>query len=196
MIPLLPYEKRLAEILGVSEAVYQEWKAITLKASVERPAEGPVCGPLVPVLVNLAISVGLTLLSSLLFPRQQQSRIVATRKTGSPITSNQRSSPRFGFDSIQEPARIGQFVPIVIAKRENNLGGVRVAMPLIWSQILAWKGSQMARLIFLAGSAYMSEDAWDPAGWALGNNTLGAYTYTGAAITNSARYSISFSRNN
>ena len=190
MIPLLPYEKRLAEILGVSEAVYQEWKAITLKASVERPAEGPVCGPLVPVLVNLAISVGLTLLSSLLFPRQQQSRIVATRKTGSPITSNQRSSPRFGFDSIQEPARIGQFVPIIIAKRENNLGGVRVAMPLIWSQILAWKGSQMARLIFLAGSANMAANAWDPAGWALGNNTLGAYAYTGTAITTAARYSI------
>jgi len=193
MIPLLPYEKRLAEILGVSEEVYQQWKAITLKASIEKPAEGPVCGPLVPVLVNLAISVGLTLLSSLLFPRQQQSRIVATRKTGSPITSNQRSSPRFGFDSIQEPARIGQFVPIVIAKRENGLGGVRVAMPLIWSQVLAWKGSQMARLIFLAGSANMAANAWDAAGWALGNNTLGAYTYTGAAITNSARYSIYYS---
>ena len=194
MIPLLPYEKRLAEILGVSEEVYQEWKAITLKASIERPAEGPVCGPLVPVLVNLAIAVGLTLLSSLLFPRQQQSRIAATRKTGSPITSNQRSSPRFGFDSIQEPARIGQFVPIIIAKRENNLGGVRVAMPLIWSQILAWKGSQMARLIFLAGSANMAADAWDSAGWALGNNTLGAYAYTGSAISTAARYSIYYSR--
>jgi hypothetical protein len=193
MIPLLPYEKRLAGILGVSEEVYQQWKAITLKASVEKPAEGPVCGPLVPVLVNLAISVGLTLLSSLLFPRQQQSRIAATRKSGSPITSNQRSSPRFGFDSIQEPARIGQFIPVVIAKRENNLGGVRVAMPLVWSQILAWKGSQMARLIFLAGSANMAANAWDPAGWALGNNTLGAYAYTGSAITSSARYSIYYS---
>ena len=190
MIPLLPYEKRLAEILGVSREVYQEWKAITLKASIERPAEGPVCGPLVPVLVNLAIAVGVSLLSSLLFPRQQQSRINSSRKGGSAITSNQRSSPRFGFDSIQEPARIGQFVPVVIAKRENNLGGVRVAMPLVWSQILAWKGSQMARLVFLAGSANMASNAWDPAGWALGNNTLGAYTYTGTAIARGARYSI------
>lgn len=192
MIKLLPYEKRLAEILGISEQAYQEWKAITLKKSVEQPAEGPVCGPLVPVLVNLAVAVGVTLLSSLLFPQRQQSRIAATRKSGSPSTSNQRSSPRFGFDSIQEPARIGEFVPIVIAKRENNLGGVRVAMPLVWSQILAWKGSQMARLIFLAGSAYMASDAWDAAGWAIGNNTLGAYAYTGTAIANGARYSIYF----
>lgn len=194
MIPLLPYERRLAQILGVSEAVYQEWKAITLRESVERPAQGPVCGPIVPVLINLAIAVGVTLLSSLLFPGQrQQSRIVATRKGGSPTTSNQRSSPRFGFDSIQEPARVGQFIPVVIAKRENNLGGVRVAMPLIWSQILAWKGSQMARLIFLAGSANMAADAWDPAGWALGNNTLGAYAYTGSAIASGSRYSIYYS---
>lgn len=191
MIKLLPYEKRLAEILGVSEEVYQEWKAITIRESIVRPAEGPVCGPLVPVLINLAIAVGVTLLSSLLFPRQRQdARIVATRRSGAPITSNQRSSPRFGFDSLQEPAQVGQFVPVIIAKRENNLGGVRVAMPLIWSQVLAWKGSQMARLIFLAGAANMAANAWDPAGWALGNNTLGAYAYTGSAVARGSRYSI------
>ena len=121
MIKLLPYEKRLAQILGVSEEAYQEWKAITLRESIERPAQGPVCGPIVPVLVSLAISVGITLLSSLLFPGQrQQSRIVATRKSGSPTSSNHSSSPRFGFDSLQEPARVGQFVPVIIAQRENN----------------------------------------------------------------------------
>ena len=99
MIKLLPYEKRLAQILGVSEEAYQEWKAITLRESIERPAQGPVCGPIVPVLVSLAISVGISLLSSLLFPGQsQQSRIISSRKGGSPTTRNQRSSPRFGFD--------------------------------------------------------------------------------------------------
>jgi hypothetical protein len=192
MISLLPYEKRLAEILGVPEAVYQEWKAITLRESIERPAQGPVCGPVVPVLVNLAISVGLTLLSSLLFPAQQQgqSRIVVKRNKGDARTNNQRSSPRFGFDSVQEPARVGQFVPVVIAKRENNLGGVRVAMPLVWSQMLAYNGSVMFRGVFLAGAAGMSANAWDQRGWAFGNNTLGAYAYTGTALSRGARYSI------
>ena len=197
MIKLLPYEKRLAQILGVSEDEYQQWKAITLKNSVERPAYGPVCGPMVPVLANLAISVGVSLLSSLLFPARQgsQSRIATTRKGGSPITNNQRSSPRFGFDSMQEPARIGQFVPVVIAKRENNLGGVRVAMPLLWSQMMANNGSAMFRGIFLAGSASMPANAWDQRGWAFGNNTLGAYAYTGAALSRGARYSIYFAPN-
>jgi len=175
MIPLLPYERRLAEILGVSQEEYQQWKAITLAHSIQKPAQGPVCGPLVPILVNLAISVGITLLSSLLFPAQQQSRLVVRRSSSEGRTSNQRSSPRFGFDSIQEPARVGQFVPVVIAKRENNLGGVRVAMPLLWSQMLAYNGSVMFRGIFLAGAANMAADAWDPRGWAFGNNTLGAY---------------------
>lgn len=193
MIKLLPYEKRLAEILGISQEEYQQWKAITLKHSIEKPAEGPVCGPVVPILVNLAISVGITLLSSLLFPAQRDSRIVTKKRRARPITSNQRSSPRFGFDSMQEPAQVGQFVPVVIAKRENGLGGVRVAMPLVWSQILAWKGSQMARMIFLAGAANMAADAWDPRGWAFGNNTLGAYAYTGTAVARGARYSIYYS---
>lgn len=195
MIRLLPYEKRLAEILGVSEEAYQEWKAITIRESIIRPAEGPVCGPAVPVLVNLAIAVGLTLLSSLLFPQRRQSKIITTRKGGSPTTSNQRSSPRFGFDSIPEPARVGQIIPIVIAKRENGLGGVRVAMPLVWSQVLALKGSQMARIIFMAGLANMASDAWDPRGWAIGNNTFGAYNYSGATVANAGRHSIYYAPN-
>lgn len=192
MIKLLPYEKRLAEILGISQEQYQEWKAITLKHSIQKPAEGPVCGPLVPVLVNLAISVGVTLLSSLLFPQQRDSRIATTTKRRTPRVSGQRSSPRSGFDSMQEPAQVGQFIPVIIAKRENNLGGVRVAMPVLWSQILAWRGSEMARLIFLAGAASMPANAWDPRGWAFGNNTLGAYAYTGEAVTKGARYAIYF----
>lgn len=189
MIKLLPYEKRLAEMLSISQEEYQEWKAITLRHSVEKPAEGPVCGPVVPILINLAVAVGVSLLSSLLFP-QRESRIKTNTKRGKPRTTDQRSSPRYGFDSMQEPAQVGQFVPVIIAKRENNLGGVRVAMPLVWSQMLAWKGSEMARMIFLAGAANMAANAWDPRGWALGNNTLGAYAYTGTAVTKGARYSI------
>jgi hypothetical protein len=194
MIPLLPYEKRLAEILGISQEKYQEWKAITLKHSIEKPAEGVRAGPLVPVLINIAISVGVTLLSSLLFPTPQQSRIVTKRGRRDPRTSNQRSSPRFGFDSLQQPAETGQFVPVVIAKREGNLGGVRVNMPLIWSQVLALNGSLMFRGMFLAGTANMSASAWDQRGWAFGNNTLGAYAYTGTALSRGARYSIYYSR--
>lgn len=190
MIPLLPYEKRLAEILGISQEKYQEWKAITLKHSIEKPAEGVRAGPLVPVLVSIAISVGVTLLSSLLFPTPQQARIVTKRGRRDPRTSNQRSSPRFGFDSLQQPAETGQFVPVVIAKREGNLGGVRVNLPLVWSQVLALNGSLMFRGIFLAGTANMSQSAWDQRGWAFGNNTLGAYAYTGTALSRGARYSI------
>jgi hypothetical protein len=191
MIPLLPYERRLAEILGVTQEEYQQWKAITLKHSIEKPAEGIVCGPLVPVLVNLAIAVGVSLLSSLLFPTNQQNgRIVVRQGKRDSRTTNQRLSPRFGFDSIQEPAEVGQFIPVIIAKRENGLGGVRVAMPMVWSQILAYNGSLMFRGIFLAGAARMGANAWDPAGWAFGNNTLGAYAYTGTALSKGARYSI------
>lgn len=196
MIKLLPYEKRLAQILGVSEEEYQQWKAITLARSIEQPAsaDGPTCGPLVPVLVNLAIATGLTLLSSLLFPSRQPPRLQVFQSRRENITENQRISPRFGFDSIQEPARVGQFIPIVFAKRENGLGGVRVAMPLVWSQMLTYSGSAMFRGIFLAGTASMAQDAWDPRGWAFGSSALSSYSYDSSVLAASARHSIYWRR--
>jgi hypothetical protein len=36
----------------------------------------------------------------------------------------------------------------------------------------------------------MAANAWDPRGWAIGNTTLGAYAYTGTAVTKGSRYSI------
>jgi hypothetical protein len=52
----------------------------------------------------------------------------------------------------------------------------------------------MFRGMFLAGTANMSASAWDQRGWAFGNNTLGAYAYTGTALSRGARYSIYYSR--
>lgn len=200
MIPLLPYEKYLASQIGVSEEKYQEFKAITLRHSIERPAAYPRAGfvaPLiVPFLINLAIGIGVSLLSALLFPQpnQRRNRIVTKRDGGENLTSNQRLSPRFGFNAIQEPARVGQLTPVVIAKRENGYGGVRVAMPMIWSQLLSLRGSQMFRGIFLAGVANMAADAWDMRGWAFGNNTLGAYAFFGPGDTEGGRFTIYYNR--
>lgn len=193
---LLPYEKELAKIIGVSEDVYQQWKAITLWRSIQRPADpGPTCGLLVPALTNLAISVGLTLLSSLLFPGSPASRsprVTVRRTGGGGRTSDQRLSPRYGFDSLQDVAEVGQLIPVITANRENGLGGVRVSMPLVWSQVLAHGGSLMFRGIFLAGAADMGPDAWDPRGWAFGNNVIAARVQSAPVINNGSSCSIYF----
>ena len=198
MIPLLPYEKYLASQIGVSEEKYQEFKAIALRRSIERPASYPRAGfaaPLiVPFLVNLAIGIGVSLLSALLFPQPRRSRIVTKREGGESLTSNQRQSPRFGFNAIQDPARVGQLIPVVVAKREGGYGGVRVNMPMIWSQLLSLRGSQMFRGIFLAGVANMAADTWDNRGWAFGNNTLGAYAFFGPGDTEGGRFTIYYRR--
>lgn len=199
MIPLLPYEKYLASQIGVTEEQYQEFKAIMLKRSIERPAAYPRAGfvaPfIVPFLVNLAIGIGVSLLASLLFPQQQRGgRVSAKQEGGKNLTSNQRLSPRYGFNAIQEPATVGQLTPVVIAKRENGYGGVRIAMPLIWSQLLSLRGGQMFRGIFLAGTANMAENAWDMRGWAFGNNTLGAYAFFGPGDTEGGRFTIYYNR--
>ena len=199
MIPLLPYEKYLASQLGVTEEQYQRFKALTLKHSIEHPVQGPRAGflaPAVPFLINLAIGIGLSLISALLFPPEQQrrGRIVANQRGGQNRTQNQRVSPRFGFNATQDVALVGQLTPVVIAKRENGYGGVRVNMPMIWSQMLSLRGSQMFRGIFLAGTANMAEDAWDQRGWAFGNNTLGAYAYSDVGDIDGGRFTLYWRR--
>lgn len=198
MIPLLPYEKFLASQLGIPEEKYQEFKAIALRYSVEHPADYPRAGGgiLITALINLAIGIGLSLLSALLFPTEQRKtpKIKQKEEGGQNLTSNQRLSPRFGFDAVQEPAKVGQPIPVIIAKRENGYGGVRLALPMVWSQMLSFKGGQLFRGIFLAGIANMSASAWDPRGWAFGNNTLGVYSFFGVGDEEGGRYSIYYRR--
>ena len=131
LLPLLPYEKFLASQLGVSEQQYQEFKAQQVHWAVTRPATGIKAGFIVPILINAVIGIGLSLISALLFPpdKQKQSRVKAKQEGGENLSSNQRASPRQGFSALQSPASIGQLVPVVIAKRENDLGGVRVNFP-------------------------------------------------------------------
>jgi hypothetical protein len=196
MIPLLPYEKYLISQLGITEEQYQKFKAYTAHQSITRPKEGPQAGPAIPILVNIAIGVGLSLLSALLFPPQQNRRgeIKVKQEGGQNLSNNQRASPRFGFNAIQEPAQVGQLTPVVIAKREGEYGGVRVNMPMIWSQLLSLKGSQMFRGIFLVGASAMPQDAWDMRGWAFGNNTLGAYAFFGPGDAEGGRFTIYYRR--
>lgn len=204
MIPLLPYEKYIIGQIGCTEEEYLWFKSQVIRRSILQPAEGPRAGFIVPILVNLVIGIGLSLLSALLFPQPRQRErpeITATREGGKGLRSNTSASPRSGFNSLQEVASIGQIVPVVIAKRQQAvggqqfLGGVRVNLPLVWSRMRSLKGSQFFMGIFLAGAAPMSQNAWDQRGWAFGNNTLGAYAFTGVAEFEGGRFTFYY-RNN
>jgi hypothetical protein len=197
-IPLLPYEKQLAAALGVSEAVYQQFKAEASSRSRIEPST-IVAGPsALPFVINLVVGVGFTLLGALFRPKQpgKPPTLVTRQEGGANRTENRRYAPRFGFTGNQDIAVSGQRYPLVVAKRETvdgiTYGGIRVNLMLLWSQMWSLNGSQLFRGIYLLGRRNMGSISAE--GFAFGNNPLLNYG-SGIANSNSARFTLYYSGN-
>jgi hypothetical protein len=197
-IPLLPFEKALAAELGVSEEVYQQFKAEVAARSRIEPST-IVAGPAaLPFVINLVIGVGFTLLGALFRPRTQKPPTIEARQTGGENrTENRRYAPRYGFGSTQEVANSGQRYPLVVAKREAlpdgvTYGGVRVNLLLLWSQMWSYRGSQLFRGVYALGRQKMGSVSVE--GFAFGDNPLINYGI-GQGSSNSSRFSLYYSAN-
>ena len=188
---MLPSDRYLCSLLGLTEEEFQSFQADARQYSKENPIKGPVAGletAAVLAIVNIVIGIGTTVASILLRPSvpdapRSPGQIKRTENIDDPIITNQSFSPRYGFDSVQNVVKIGSSVPLVYADRSVNgvnVGGVRVNMPLVWSQMLSFGTSQMLRAVFLAGEGEMG--GFDSDLWAVGSNLLKNYKYT----TNSA----------
>jgi hypothetical protein len=195
--PLLPFEKALAQELGVTPETYQRFKAEVAKNTKLEPST-IVAGPAVlPFLINLVIGVGFSLLGSLFKPKgRKPPQLTNKQDVGDTINQNQRRAPRYGFDSSQDVTTVGSYCPVVIARRETldgvSYGGIRANLDLVWSQMWSIRGNQIFRGIYLLGRGPMG--FVDPVGFALGNNTLVPYELAGDTFE-SARYSLYYSSN-
>lgn len=198
--PLLPSDKYIADLLGLSDEQYRYYMAEVKKRAAEGPQPSVTCAiptaTLIAIAVNLAISVGLMLISMLFKPKTSQPpQLIRNQSQGQVTTNIRRFTPREGFDAIQDVAGIGTPIPLIYAKREliggNYYGGVRVNIPLVWSQLQASNGSQLLRAMFVIGEG---DDALtiDPQNIGIGNNTLGSYLLGG---NDYARFSIYYRAN-
>lgn len=197
--PLLPADRYIADLLGLSEEQYRYYMAEVRR----RAAAGPQPAytneiNITTLVVGLLINAGLTIVSLLLAPKPRQSQAPQLRTNqaqGQTIVDNRRYTPRQGFDSLQDIATLGTPIPLVYAKREligsEYYGGVRVNVPLIWSNIISLDKAQVLRAMFLIGEG---DDGFliDPNNTAIGNNTLGSYLLGNA---NTARFSVYFRPN-
>jgi len=191
---MLPSDRYLCSLLGLTEKEFQSFQAEARQYLKENPIEGPVAGPetgIVLAIVSIVLSVGATALSLLLRPSLPDTRgpnaIRRTENVDDPVVTNQSFSPRYGFDSVQNVVKIGSTVPLVYAERTVDgvkVGGVRVNMPLVWSQMLSFGTSQMLRAVFLAGEGEI--ESFDNDLWAVGSNLLKNYKYTTNAATQAA----------
>jgi hypothetical protein len=195
---MLPSDRYLAELLGLTDEQYELWRDETRRRAMQGPQPAVVCG-LDPVtqsiLISLAISIGTSLLSLAFAPSapKRGGELRQRNILGQTQTSLQSLAPRAGFDAVQEVAAIGEPIPVVYANRETisgvTYGGVRVNATLLWSQIWSLGGSQLLRAVFMLGEGPMA--SVDPLGWAIGDNSIGAYDLgSSGANESSARITI------
>lgn len=202
--PLLPQDRYIAEILGLTEEEMKWFKAEVARRAEEAPpplviaAAAPAAaaaGATVATAtatattattiatisaVASAISIGLTIIASFFAPKPgRNGGLNTTNKQGITLSSPTSFSPTYGFESVQDIAPLGDPIPRVYAKREfidgRWYGGIRVSTPLLWSQIWSLGGSQMMRAIFLVSEGRI--ESVHPTSFAVGNNTLGAYAF-------------------
>ena len=178
--PILPSDKYLAQMLGITDEQYTEFKIQARQRAKEYPST-VVAGAETLAIISLVltiISIGLTIVASFFKPKPgRPASIEGVDKSQDAINSVERYAPRVGFDAVQEIARIGQVIPLVFTRRETvngtTVGGVRITCPLIWSQIQSYGGNQLLRALFLIGEGEIT--SIDPNNFAIGSNVIGSY---------------------
>jgi len=188
-LPLLPFEKRLINELGLSEQEYKQFAHEVRKRGYVRPAEYAGIpdvqnGALTVAIISLVIGLASTAASIFLAPKPRQPQQTQSQRpnfTSQDLGSVQGAdifTPSYGFNSLQELAAYGNIVPIVFTRRQTNhddrgefqSGGVLISPTLVWSRIKSWGTYQISEIIAIAGQGPMARP--DLAGIFLGNNTL------------------------
>lgn len=193
---MLPSDRYIAEILGLTEAQYRHFQIEARKRAAEGPQPAVIAGletAAIIGIINLVIGLGSIAVSLLLKPSApkapgEQGQPTQRQEEGSTVLRNSRFAPRYGFDSQQDIATLGSIIPIVYARKETisgaDYGGIRINMPMIWNQILSLGGGQMIRGVFLLSEGSIS--SVDPNNFAIGSSTLQGYIFDSNAATEAA----------
>lgn len=200
--PLLPSDRYIADLLGLTDEQYRYYIAEVRRRAAEGPQPSVVAiGPdwwIYALVITTLLSTGFSIASAFLKPRmsqQQQPQLRQVQTQGETTSNIRKYAPRQGFDSVQDIATIGSAVPLVYAKREliggEYYGGIRINVPLIWSEILTLDKGQLLRAMFLIGEG-VSTYSIDINNIAIGNNTLGSYLLGG---NDAARFTVYYRPN-
>ena len=163
---LLPYEYDLIATLGITKDEYLEFLAI--QAEYTDVKQNTILdirndpGTIVAIVLTV-VGVIFQVVSALMTPRPQVPEIrgVSTSDGGERQSREQRFSPRFGFNSVQELAKYGDPVPLVYTNTSvNSAGGVRVSGAMIWSAVRSYGSNQFLQmLMMLTGGSITAIDA-------------------------------------
>jgi len=166
---LLPFEAELCNTVGITADQYFEFLAEAEATVIERDgyenvpdvrAELTTTLAIVQLVVGLALTAAAVLLQPK--PRSSSDERIDIKRPDQ-IGPN-RFTPTFGFDSVQELARLGQTVPLVFADQVPATqsqqedadkavlrGGTRANSLLTFSLLSSLGGGQRLRVISVAG---------------------------------------------
>tara|TARA_Y100001963_G_scaffold14569_1_gene18181 strand:- start:847 stop:5067 length:4221 start_codon:yes stop_codon:yes gene_type:complete len=177
---LLPYEAELCNVLGISKDEYLQFLDL-VQAKIEGKKRGYELIPdiradavtaffltgtgTLTFAGQIAVSLILAGVSYLLTPKPKTPDAAENLKLGD-IQGKSRFGPQSGFDSIQDLAVLGSFIPLVYASK-----GVRVNSQLLWSQIRTTGKGQTISAIVLFSNGKLGAIP-DYSSYALGSTLL------------------------
>jgi hypothetical protein len=180
-VKLSPSDRYLAHLLGITPEEMEAFNRYVLEEAAKQPQPAVVAG--IETLVLLVVSVAIQIGASLLAPKPQPpsskkpGQLKGRQEAGPSKVSAPAETLTSAISSAQNVAELNTPVPLIYAKEEildgEKYGGIRVALPLLWSQIQSHKSHHVFRGVFMLGQGTIAEI--DPTGFAFGENSIGAY---------------------
>lgn len=182
-LPLLPFERDLIEIAGITEDEYRFFAAEAMRMARIRPAEyehiPEVRMDVVSIVVSLVLGLAMTAASYLLTPKP--------RMPGAKDGTRQRQlasregvdsfAPTSGFDSQAQVANYGEPIPVLFGRYTGTTGGMLISPKLVWSRAFSYGTQQGVKQLFVVseqGVGTAGVDRPDLQGIFLGNTPLDA----------------------
>lgn len=153
MLKLLPYQKQLADVLGVTEEEYAEFlNQQHIYRDVKEGTDLDIKNEWGTVAIILTvIGTLLQVASALLAPKPQSAK---QDSSGDAVTKDQVLAPRYGFNGAQQLAKYGDPVPLVYTNGfDNKNGGVRVNISMVFSAVISKGTYQTMTLSGVIGAA-------------------------------------------
>ena len=160
-MPLLPFEKQLIDILGITEEEYNQFVFEAIRRSGIRPAEYDhipeiyatgIEEYLIYAAISLAVGLAASAISYLLTPKPKRPSVSSSSsQTLASITGSDRFTPTSGFDTQVTLADYAEPIPIIFGKWTGTTGGILVTPNLVWSRLYSYGTQQGAKLLFVVG---------------------------------------------
>lgn len=200
-VTLLPIDRQLMAALDLTELEYRDYVRYC-KAQSKIVPSGPIAFDLLIGLALIVIGLITQFVAQALIPQQKnktkqnnkETQVRMTSQQGINSVQNSEFAPKAGFDGVQQVVELGSTIPLVYTRKTPESGGVRINMPLLWSQLWSVGGSQLLRAQFLLSEGTISEI--DKNGFAIGDNTINNFAFLdSAAAATSSKITLYFAQN-